>query len=239
MKSMSDEETFERQWRSRFEHFGAAYRDEALVAGWSENGLATRLRRFSRLAGTVRGRWLDVGCGAGTYVRRLGDLGAEQVCGVDYSVPSLRLAAELARGGDWVAADGRRLPFRDGCAEGVICFGVTQALAATEALTRELSRVAAPKGRVWVDGLNAGGLPRLAERLLGRPSRVRYERPSRVAAMLCEHGLEDVRIHWVVILPGRLRRWQRMVEGLGVERVPLLGRLLAHAFIVSGRKPGA
>lgn len=239
MKPLTEEHEFESRWRARFEHFGSAYRDEALVAGWSENGLATRLRRFSRLAGAVEGGWVDVGCGAGTYVRRLRELGAEPVCGVDYSVPSLRLATELAGGATWLAADGRRLPFRDGCWDGVICFGVTQALAATEALTRDLVRVAAPGGQVWVDGLNRGGLPRLAERLLGRPSRVRYESPAKVAALLRGFGCEAVRVHWVVILPGRLSRWQGTVERLGVARWPLLGRLLAHAFIVSARKPRA
>lgn len=231
-----DDPEFENRWRARFEHFGSSYRDEALVAGWSENGLATRLRRFCSLAGDVDGAWVDVGCGAGTYVRKLRELGAESVCGVDYSVPSLALATELAGGGAWVAADGRRLPFRDDAWDGVICFGVTQALADSADLVREIGRVAVPGGQVWVDGLNGHGIPRLAERLLRRQSRVRFEQPGRVARFLRHSGCRHVRIHWVLILPGRLSRWQPLVERSGIDRWPVLGRLLAHAFIVSGRK---
>lgn len=234
--SVNDVSGFESGWRARFEHFGAAYRDEALVAGWSRNGLSTRISRFSALAGKVRGAWLDVGCGAGTYVRKLGSLGADPVCGIDYSVPSLSLAAELAGTGMWVAADGRRLPFGEGSWDGVICFGVTQALGESGDLVGELGRVTASGGQVWVDGLNRYGLPRLAERLLGRSSRVRYESPRRVARILRDSGCRKVRVHWVVILPGRLSRWQPLVERLRLHRWPFWGRWLAHAFIVQGYK---
>src|SRR5690606_11736096 len=115
-------------------------------------GLAARLRHFERHfdAANAHGLWLDAGCGAGTYSRFLRRLGAE-VVGVDYSHEALR----KARTRDdidvlYCAGDVTRLPLRDGCFDGVLCFGVTQALSGSDAAVRALTAVARPDGEVWI-----------------------------------------------------------------------------------------
>src|SRR5688572_17722623 len=90
---MSIGPAFERAWRKRFEGFAERNDDEAGIAGWTNSGLQTRLRRFAALwrVPTPGQRWLDAGCGAGTYTRLLEEHGLE-VVGVDYSLTSLRKA---------------------------------------------------------------------------------------------------------------------------------------------------
>ena len=66
-------DTFETAWRSRFEEFASIRDDDAGIAGWSPAGLDARMRRFTGLWRPSREglRWLDAGCGAGTYTRYL------------------------------------------------------------------------------------------------------------------------------------------------------------------------
>ena len=84
---------FEKRWRGRFEDFGAQGDDDASIAGWSSTGLDARRRNFARLwrPGRPGARWLDVGCGAGTYTRLPGERrGADDRDGL--------LAADAAQG---------------------------------------------------------------------------------------------------------------------------------------------
>src|SRR3990167_9830575 len=81
---------FEQAWQQRFQTFARTGTYDASIAGWTRSGLAVRARNFSRHWTTANppGRWLDAGCGAGTYIRLLLQAGAE-VVGLDYSLPSL------------------------------------------------------------------------------------------------------------------------------------------------------
>ncbi len=87
--------TFERQWRSRFERFATGHEEEHQVSGWSAVGLRRRVALFQQLldGGLFRpgARLLELGCGAGTYVRLLAKSGYP-VVGLDYSLPSLERA---------------------------------------------------------------------------------------------------------------------------------------------------
>ena len=99
--------TFEEIWRKRFTERGRVYDDDAAIAGWTESGLEVRLRHFQRVwrGDTAGARWLDVGCGAGSYTRYLASQGVAPV-GVDYSLPSLqkaRAAVALPRFPGWWA----------------------------------------------------------------------------------------------------------------------------------------
>ncbi|EAR21137.1 class I SAM-dependent methyltransferase [Nitrococcus mobilis] len=234
---------FELRWRSRFERFGESYDSDALIAGWSASGLATRLRAFEALLGTTDGEWLDAGCGAGTYVRALYRQGAERVYGLDYSVPSLKKAKHMTPGSTlaWLAGDVRRLPFRSAVFGSVLCFGVTQALAGCEALIGELVRVTRPAGEIWIDGLNRGCLLHAGEALIGRvrqqPLRVRYESAARLRHLLLAAGCTQARIHWVPIFPQRFQRLQRLSEWMRLGRMPGFARVLSHAFLIRARKP--
>lgn len=242
---------FERGWRRRFEEFARRNEADAGIAGWTETGLATRFARFAELFDavprTARGRWLDVGCGAGTYSQFLASHDFD-VIGLDYSFPALgkaRLRYDPAI--RWVAADAKRLPLPDAMADGLLCFGVVQALAESETLTRELHRVVKPGGEVWIDALNGWCLPHILEaarrRVSGKAFHVRYESPRRMEALLEAAGFVDVRRVWLPIVPARLARLQRLLDrpwmrGL-VQTFTPLGAAVSHSVLWHARRPKA
>ncbi len=237
--------TFESGWQRRFRNFAESKDDDAGIAGWSTNGLACRLRNFSRLweGGAPGEAWLDAGCGAGTYCRFLASKDL-RVLGVDYSLPTLRKAERRGSPGIvWALADVTRLPAKTGAYSGALCFGVLQALSASDAAVGELARVVKPGGEVWVDALNAWCLPhvweRISRKMRGAPMHLRYEYPGHVCRLMRAHGLVDTRLDWIPILPQRWRRFQPLVESRGarwmLKYIPLLGVLFSHAFIVRGR----
>jgi SAM-dependent methyltransferase len=243
-----DGPSFEKRWRQRFQKFAENSEDDAGIAGWSPTGLEVRLRNFERLrcGRPFSGMWLDAGCGAGTYCRFLRDRGA-RVVGLDYSLPSLQKASQRDRSGiPWVNADVTRLPLKPAGFDGVLCFGVMQALADSRPAIAELCAAVRPGGSLYVDALNARCLPNLWDRfhrkLKKLPMHLRYERPGDLARLVRENGLEDVRCHWVPILPKRLQQWQRLVETPLVRwtlrYVPLAGTCFSHAFWVTARRPG-
>jgi ubiquinone/menaquinone biosynthesis C-methylase UbiE len=237
---------FQERWRERFEYYGSARDDDAGIAGWTSSGLDARLRRFRELwrrgrPGTV---WLDVGCGAGTYARALAAEGV-WVAGLDYSGPTIEKARW--RSGpriQFAVADVTRLPLGKGVLDGVLCFGVLQALSSPAPAIRELARALRPGGELWIDALNASCLPtraaQLRRRMHGYPMHLRYDQPRQLIRTLTDAGFEDPRLHWVPILPGWLQPLQRVVEA-GWARallaaVPVLGSLVSHAFLVVARR---
>lgn len=233
---------FEEQWRARFEQRGRSFSSDAMIAGWSDSGLATRVRAFRRLLGPVRGDWLDAGCGAGTYTRLLRTAGADTVTGLDYSVPSVLKARSLGTepGLMWAAGDVRALPLADASFDGVLCFGVTQALSESAKLLSELVRVTRPGGQVWVDGLNRRCIIHQAEsirdRMRGRPAHLRLEHPRTMKRQLQALGCERIRASWVPIFPAGLPLLQRVSEDLRLWRWPILGSALSHAFVIRAYK---
>jgi len=237
---------FEDQWRTRFEEFADLRDDDAGIAGWTATGLDARVRRFLGLwqSGEPGRRWLDAGCGAGTYIRILLRHG-HQVVGVDYSLPTLRKAA--ARGLDGAAlavADVRGLPFRQEQFDGILCFGVSQALEESEPAVRELARLLKPGGQLWIDALNGWclihALGALRRWVLGGAPHLRYESPRRVKRVCKEFGFTDVRLYWMPILPRKSHALQRLIEArpmVGIlAGVPFLGALVSHAFIIEATK---
>jgi 2-polyprenyl-3-methyl-5-hydroxy-6-metoxy-1,4-benzoquinol methylase len=239
---------FEEIWKQRFAKF-AAEDGDAAIAGWSASGLAARLRNFERVWQPIAlgERWLDAGCGAGTYSRFLAGRGLT-VVGLDYSVPTIMKAR--TRGGvaiQWSVGDATQLPVKPGSFAGVICFGVTQALARSDRLIDELTLTVRPGGEIWVDALNAWCVPHWIERtgrhLQKRPEHVRYETPGQLECTMRERGIIDVKRYWVPILPRRFRHWQCLVETssarLLFSALPPLAALLSHAFVLRGRRPYA
>jgi len=237
---------FEDAWRRRFVERGSRFHDEAEVAGWSHTGLDTRFRRFRGLWGDERasGLWLDAGCGAGTYTRYLRAAGAE-VLGLDYSAPSLARARGLDDGrGCWVAGDVKRLPLAPASVDGVLCFGVMQALEDPEPALRALMGVIRPGGSCWVDGLNRWFLPtllrELARALRGCPPHLRYDGPWALRRALLAAGADRVEVHWLPMAPARFPRLRALLEH-GMTRsalriCPPLGLLCSHSFILVARK---
>jgi 2-polyprenyl-3-methyl-5-hydroxy-6-metoxy-1,4-benzoquinol methylase len=241
-----DAQSFEGRWRSRFEGFANQNDDDAGIAGWSQTGLEARLRNFAHLwrVGENDRLWLDAGCGGGTYTRFLAEHGMV-VLGTDYCVSAVQKAKRRdTTRSQWCAADVRKLPVRPGTFDGVLCFGVTQALATSEPAVSELTAAVRPGGEVWIDALNGYCIPhvweRLRRKLQGRPPHVRYESPIRLVRLLKKYGLAETKLFWVPILPGSQQRFQWVVETRVARwmfhHVPLLGALISHAFVLKGKR---
>lgn len=237
--------TFEDEWRERFSEFAELRDDEAGIAGWSATGLAARVRRFRSLWRAPLARdalWLDAGCGAGTYMRVLAEAG-QRVIGVDYSLPTLRKCPLRPI----AAADVRALPFSSATFDGVLCFGVLQALAESRVAIAELVRQLKPGGELWVDALSTASVAHRVDRvrlaLKGKRHHLRHESPRVLRRILGEQGLVDVKLYWMPIAPSRLPRLQRLFETGSFERLmtlaPPLGGLASHAFILHARKPSS
>ncbi len=235
---------FEKRWQSRFAEFATLHDDDAGIAGWSNSGLQTRFRFFTSLwhgakAGAL---YIDAGCGAGTYSRWLADAGL-RVVAVDYSQAALvkakqRKAARIV----YCAADASRLPFPDGSADGVLCFGVLQAVWNSEPFVLEAARVLKPGGELWMDALNASGLRAMwdttGRRIHGKPMHLRYESPRKLMVMLRNAGFGNLSRHWLPIMPARLRKLQAVCESKiiqsALDAIPPLGALASHSFVVRG-----
>lgn len=237
--------SFEAQWRERFESF-AACEDDAGIAGWSSSGLDTRFRFFRRLwAGAPAGsRWLDIGCGAGTYSRWLSEQGLD-VVGLDYSQPTLEKArTRLPESIALCAGDASRLPFPDTAFDGALCFGVLQAVSDSSTVVREIARVLKPGGEVWIDALNRDGLAaRLTQarrRIRHQGQHLRYESAPRLVGVLCDAGFTGIARHWLTIAPGRLRALQPALESAmfmtTLETLRPMGRLFSHSVLCRARK---
>ena len=244
--------SFEEEWRSRFERFAQRHDADHLVSGWSDHGLRRRLSLFDEL---IRSRGLkpptltlDLGCGAGTYVRYLAALG-HTVIGLDYSLPSLdrALVADPQRAGHYAGGEAYALPFKNACFDLVVSIGVLQALGHPERALDEMVRVLRPQGLLVVEALNAfepvAVVKSACERLSDRPPRVRAYSPFRVRRWLTRRGLRTLGRAGVYLPPRRLpwlgkvidqRRFVRLMEG-----IPGLALAGAHAFLLVGKKDGA
>ena len=237
---------FERSWRKRFERFAEAYDDDASIAGWSDSGLAARMKCFVRAWSrspeslAQAGRWLDAGSGAGTYTRFLASQG-RRVTAMDYSIPTVRKARQ--RGGEqvaWVAADVTHLPFADGTFDGALCFGVMQALASPHDALREIRRVLVPGGVLWVDALNArcvaAAYSEARRRRRGLPAHLRYDEPEDFSAALRGSGFGSIQAHWAPIVPSRLHVLQPVVDAPIVtamlNTIPPLAASLSHSMLL-------
>jgi SAM-dependent methyltransferase len=238
---------FEDQWRARFKEFAELRDDEAGIAGWTATGLDARVRRFLGLwkPGGRGSLWLDAGCGAGTYTRIVLQHG-QRAIGVDYSLPTLRKAVDRnLEGATFAVADVRRLPFRHEEFDGVLCFGVTQALADSEPAVRELAKLVKTGGQLWIDALNGWcvihAIAEIRRRILRRPSHLRYESPRRIRRLFNLCGFADVQLHWMPIMPSRSYRLQKLIESRPIawifRRIPLVGLIGSHGFIVHATRP--
>lgn len=114
---------------------------------WTD-GLERRLalvRRYIPLEGR---RVLDVGCGVGTFLRRLLEVGAATVAGIDVDARSLRRAAQVTSTVALAVAE--HLPFRDGSFDVVLMHEVLEHVQDDAAALREASRVLSPGGHLVI-----------------------------------------------------------------------------------------
>jgi SAM-dependent methyltransferase len=240
---------FERQWQERFERFATRHQPDHLVSGWSMVGLRRRVAVFEGLldGGLLGGggRVLELGCGAGTYVRLLAKRG-HSVIGLDYSLPSLgrAAAADPSQAGRYVAGNASRLPFQDRSFKAITCIGVFQALDGPEAAVSEIARVLEPAGVAVVETLNPWNLiaasRRLSAFLRRRPTRLRYTSPRAVEQSMVSRGLRPVRRLSILLpprsLPGLERTLGKTWLMRALEVVPGIGILASQAYWIIGVK---
>jgi ubiquinone/menaquinone biosynthesis C-methylase UbiE len=235
---------FEKDWKKRFELFARTYDNDAGIAGWSSTSLQARIRAFLRVWDSKKtGKlWLDAGCGAGTYSNYLIKAGKE-VVGVDYSYPTIEKAKyKLGVDIPLAVADVTMLPFAKHAFEGVICFGVMQALQNPHTALQSLNSIVQPNGEIWVDALNKWCLPNIWTRFIRfikkQPMHLRYDSPAALKQLMKELGKNDVKLYWLPILPYRLTKFQPLVEThvfLWILKfVPIIGLFLSHSFIIKG-----
>ena len=206
------------------------------------------IRRHVRLEGA---RVLDIGCGLGTYVRRISDFTADAF-GIDVDVARLkRGAVEGVRGLNLAVAEA--LPFADNTFDGVLLNEVIEHVRSDRDALGEALRVTRPGGRVVIFAPNRfypfethgvyvgrryvfGNIPlvnylpdALRDRLV--PHARAYTR-SRLAAIT--EGLPARWIEWTVVYPGfdnvvarrpAVGRWLRRIiyalEGSWLRRLGL------------------
>jgi ubiquinone/menaquinone biosynthesis C-methylase UbiE len=242
---------FEAQWHERFVEFATLREDDAGIAGWSPSGLETRFRFFRRHwrgdGNGNGGRYLDVGCGAATYTRWLAENGLS-VIGVDYSQPTLiKARARTPTSIPLCAGDATRLPFADASFDGALCFGLLQAVSDAQPVATELGRILKQGGELWIDALNAGGLAARTERarlrLKGKQMHLRYDVPRDIIRVLAASGFVDVTLHWLPLLPSRLRWLQPFAESRFTaaffSAMPPAAALCSHAFLIHARRSTA
>lgn len=232
---------FEKKWQQRFENF--AKRDtDAQIAGWSQTGLDARIYFFQQHQPKVEGLWVDAGSGAGTYTRLLALAGAE-VVGFDYSWLSLKKAKDR-ESLPYLCADAYHIPLKPGLANGVLCFGVLQALEDDRALLSELKGLLKTKGELWVDGLNQYCLPHIIkqckQKIMNKEKHLRYTNPYHIKQLLLEAGFSQVQIFWAPILPKPLAFMNRLLLSRRTQRLLKLCSFfslwISHSYYVHGTR---
>lgn len=188
-------------------------------------------------------RVLELGCGAGTYVRLLGKRGHE-VIGLDYSLPTLgrAMAADPSRLGRYLAGEAYRLPFESAAFEAVVCIGVFQSLREPGRALAEMARVLRPGGVLLAETLNPWNPLAMARRLTalarGRPPLLSYSAPRLIERLMRASGVRPSRRLSVVLPPRSLPRLEAVLAHPWVEaplcRIPGLRGLAAQAFWLGG-----
>lgn len=242
---------FEREWRRRFERFARGATEEHQVSGWSEAGLRRRIRAFGDLLASVPlepgSRVLDLGSGAGTYVRLLGSMGHRTV-GVDYSIPSLKRSVEAdpERLGRYLCGDAYSLPFSDQSFHLVVMIGIFQALGEPARALTEARRVLRPGGHLILEILNANEILIRARTMLERSRHqtagVRTYGRGQMSRWIRQSGLSPLRSVPVFLPPRKLpglEPWMdHPVPRFLLRTMPGCADLGAPSFLLLSRREG-
>ncbi len=174
------------------------------------------LQMISGLVGLERGgRYLDLGCSAGLYTRRLARSLADrgEVVGIDISPSMLKEAARRARKTgarpSFARADVHNLPFADASFSGAVCGGTLNELGNPARALREASRVLQPGGRLAIMGIlrARSSRGRRLQRFLSVGG-VRFFDPDELGSLLEHAGLDPdpLRTHGLIFFAGATRR---------------------------------
>ncbi len=130
-----------------YEAVGRLYPEERIVylSGW---GRARRrfvrqlLRRYGR-----EGAWLDVGCGAGVYLREAKRIFSKlRLFGLDVSPAVLFRARRKVAEANLICGDAQRVPLRTGAFDFIVCSETVEHLPEPRLCFSEIARLLAPGG---------------------------------------------------------------------------------------------
>lgn len=212
-------------------------------------GVEARLRALTRHLPPAKGRWLDVGCGNGSYTAEICQ-SADMVIGIDLSLAYLKEARTLLyarhdRAG-LVRGMGEQLPFGDRAFDVVSLIEVLEHVDSEQRTLAECGRVLRRGGALamtvpnklypfethgaYVGGRFIGGrvpfISWLPEPVHRRLARARIYTPRRIRALLSETGFTVAALGFVFPPLDRLRLWtpaKRAYRALAsvLERTPL------------------
>ncbi len=241
MNKESQKDKFEASWKSRFQDFANRFEDDAAIAGWSSYGLDSRFRFFQKIwLSHQHTNWLDLGCGAGTYSRFLAQHNFN-VTAVDYSFPSLKKARKRGTKNIlWFSGNGKQLPIKDSSYNGILCFGVMQALSSSQPLLVEMQRVLKNNGVLYFDGLNKFCIPNMLtifkRKLKGQKDHLRYDSPIALKRQVRKLGGTNIELIWLPILPERFKKYQPLLDSKISEyifkHIDFVSILFCHSFII-------
>jgi ubiquinone/menaquinone biosynthesis C-methylase UbiE len=133
---------------------GDAYKDSSAFLArthlyrFQRDGVDIRAWVLDQVEWPTDARILDVGCGPGRYLTKIGEsMPAAHPVGVDLS---FGMAAEAHSSGDVLVADAPQLPFTDAAFDGLIAAHMLYHVPDVEAAVREFARVVHPEGSVLV-----------------------------------------------------------------------------------------
>lgn len=187
---------------------------------------------------------LDLGCGDGFYTARIWDVARPRtLVALDAALAAVRVAASKLgeRPVRFLAADGHRLPFRDGAFDVVLLQSILHHADAPELMVREALRVAS---RVVVHEPN-GNNPGL--KVIERVSKYHLEHrersytPRRVGRWFSDAGGAVVSCRFAgfvpMFCPDFLARLMKRLEPL-VERLPVVNALGCAVYVMVAEKYG-
>ena len=138
------------QWDQRYQ----AESDSIYTAN-----LLSRKRAATSFAAGIKGRVLDLACGAGNVALSIDQTPGARLFGADLSLEMLRRSRQNARTRHrtlrLLNADALNLPFVAGSFEGILCLGLLDYITAHLTLLKECHRVLRPGGRIIVSIPNA------------------------------------------------------------------------------------
>jgi len=168
---------------------------------------------FRRLV-TPRTGWrvLDIGCGTGTWSRRIAAMGAH-VVGADFSAEMIRMATP-AKGVEFMVGSAQDLDLPDGEFDLVLSVTVLQHITADGELRRALAnirRMLKPAGRLFVIEYS----PRRLTDQQARASHMRYRTRDEWTSVLTGADFDLVKVRGVRyighrLLGGGIARWRRL-----------------------------
>jgi SAM-dependent methyltransferase len=161
------------------------------------------------MLGAPEGPLVDLGCGSGTFLRRIiRDFRSQPVIGVDVSKPMIEEAMaqvrEAALASDFVRAVVPPLPFIDHSVGAIVATRFVHYVADLDQLLEEVARVLKPRGRFVATCAEARGLAKAVQERAGLHPRAEWElreAASRAGLIRFERMKVPPVVIWKVELP--------------------------------------